>query len=138
MYPKFIELHHISDGSPVSVNVTEITKFSIDEDCETFVDMTNGYCLVKETYDEVKTLITDAGCLINKADPRLDMTHPLSMDDLRGMVGEPVWNSNTGRWFIIQQVTSKPVIWLIGFDKDFLTMTADDLIKTPLYRMKGA
>jgi hypothetical protein len=133
MYPKFIELHE--KGDAISVNIEHLVAFSnrifhLSNNAES-----NYRC--DESYDELKALITDVGCLIHKADPRLDLTHPLTLDDLRDMVGEPVWNSNLDRWELVTMVT------------DFFCKTChtgqyageyseDDLIKTPLYRMRRA
>ena len=96
-----------------------------------------GILKVTESYDEVKTLIHDAGVLIHKADPRLDTTTPLTMEDLKYMEGESVWNSNTLKWMLIHRFVDadKPIVWLVLSDGQFKVMTVDDLIKTPLYRM---
>lgn len=135
MYPKFIEVHDNETQNPISINVNNIADFHVDYDGQTAVDVGREVYLVTESYGELKALITDCGCLIHKADPRLDMTHPLTLDDLRDMVGEPVWNSNLDRWELVTMVT------------DFFCKTChtgqyageyseDDLIKTPLYRMR--
>ena len=142
MYPKFIELHW--NTIPVSYNVENISWFGnkflyiVGQDISLDVD---------ESYDELKALITDCGCYINKGDPRLDLTHPLTMDDLMTMVGEPVWNSNIGEWGLI----TKDPVWhdethpdwkrqsgyYLRYHDDTITrFDEDDLKKFPLYRMK--
>ena len=131
MMSKFIELH---DGlQPISINVDSIEWFA-DET----ISMHNSEIKVIESYDEIKQLILDAGVLIHKADPRLDTTTPLTLEDLKNMIGELVWNSNTLKWMLIHRFVDadKPIVWLVLPDGQFKVMTADDLIKTPLYRMK--
>ena len=131
---KFIELHTKKDSLPVSVNVENIVAFENGDIALREI----GIIKVTESYDEVKTLIKDAGVLIHKADPRLDMTTPLTMEDLRDMEGEPVWNSNTGIWYLVHRCVNneKIIVWAVLPDGQFKVMTADDLIKFPLYRMR--
>ena len=144
MYPKFIEVHDVDvvgDSQGIinfSLNVANISGFNryVDDHDKAVIAMTDGNLHVTaESYDEIKQLITDCGCLIRKPDPRLDMSHPLALDDLQSMIGEPVWNSNLDRWELVTMVT------------DFFCKTChtgqyageyseDDLIKTPLYRMR--
>lgn len=132
MMSKFIELHW--HGEPASINVDSI---SIFKDME-FKDISGREYSIDESYDEIKALIKDAGVLIHKADPRLDMTTPLTMEDLRDMEGEPVWNSNTGIWYLVHRCVNneKTIVWAVLPDGQFKVMTADDLIKFPLYRMR--
>lgn len=139
MYPKFIEVHRANNGKPVSINVSAITHFFwyVDkENEETNIELnTNQYVNAKETYDEIKALIKDCGCLICKADPRLDTEHPLTMDDLRTMVGEPVWNSNSRKWGLVKEVREDDVT-LVYQAADWVIVGPEGLNKYPLYRMK--
>lgn len=132
MMLKFIELHDKDTDIKLSFNVDKITVFSdqtIDTEREGFE--------VAESYEEIKQLIHDVGVLIHKADPRLNLTKPLTMDALRDMEGQPVWNSNTLKWYIVNRFVDadKQIVWLVLPDGQFKVMTVDDLIKTPLYRM---
>jgi hypothetical protein len=151
MESKFIELHtrdrNSLDGGPVSVNVAAIKCFHMNLDeripSETGVIETVDECmyLVSESYDEIKQLIKDSGILIHRADPRLDETHPLTMADLQGMVGEPVWNSNVLHWYLVNSIQTDPdgsheQIILRTRGGAELPFDEDDLIKTPLYRMR--
>ena len=124
---KFIELH---DGmQPISINVDSIEWFA-DET----ISMHNSEIKVIESYDEIKQLILDAGVLIHKADPRLDTTTPLTMEDLKNMIGEPVWNSNALKWGLLtKQDGSYFLLYPTG---QMWLFTVNDLIKFPLYRMK--
>ena len=133
MYPKFIEVHE--KGNAISVNIEHLVAFSnrifhLSNNAES-----NYRC--DESYDELKALITDCGCLIHKADPRLDMTHPLTLEDLRDMVGEPVWNSNVNVWMLVKDVTDTWVkmLWTSGNVSEY---TEDELISYPVYRMRRA
>ena len=136
MYPKFIEVHW--NTIPVSYNVENISWFG---DKFLYIVGQDTALDVDESYDEIKALIKDCGCLIHKADPRLDTEHPLTMDDLMTMVGEPVWNSNNGEWAL---VTKDPEIkgevyegYYIRYDDGGVTLyDEEDLKKFPLYRMK--
>ena len=99
MYPFFIEVHD-RRGNQL-VNIDAITNVYVDNDGVTTIGIGIGYEEVTESYDEVKALIEGCGCLINKADPRLDTSNPITKQMImsEGMVGEPVWNSNNGRWY---------------------------------------
>ena len=144
MYPKFIEVNDVDvvgDEQGIvklSLNIDNICGFNpyCDDYEKTVIGMAdNTYHVCLESYDEIKQLITDCGCLIRKADSRLDLTHPLTLDDLRGMVGEPVWNSNVDRWELVTMVTDlycktcHTGQYACEYDEN-------DLIKTPLYRMR--
>ena len=79
MYPKFIEVHE--KGKAISINIEHLVAFSdrifhLSNNAES-----NYRC--DESYNDIKQLITDCGCLIHKADPRLDLTHPLTLEDLK-------------------------------------------------------
>ena len=144
MYPKFIELHGDVTDQALSANVEHIVMFSDGVIVLSNEPMSKeGKAFhVTETYDELKTLIRDCGCLIHKADPRLDTEHPLTMYDLKDMLGEPVWNSNTGKWALVRNYIEVPepdgvdVSFLLDAADNSTGMAAGDLIKTPLYRMK--
>lgn len=141
MMSKFIELHDNETKSPISINVNNIADFHVDYDGQTAVDVGRDAYLVAEIYDEVKALIKDAGVLIHKADPRLNLIKPLTMEDLKDMEGEPVWNSNTLKWMIVHRFVEAegdlaPIVWFVRDDGQFTNMVVDDLIKFPLYRMR--
>ena len=133
MYPKFIEVHE--KGKAISINIEHLVAFSdrifhLSNNAES-----NYRC--DESYDDMKAIITDCGCLIHKADPRLDMTHPLTLDDLQSMIGEPVWNSNIDVWMLVKDVTDTWVkmLWTSGNISEY---TEDELIAYPVYRMRRA
>lgn len=135
---KFIELHFPIEGK-VSFNVEDILCFFVRDD-DTIIRAKDGNCYaVTESYDEVKTLIKDAGVLIHKPDPRLNMAAPLTMDDLRNMIGEPVWNSNNGKWYLMLKFREDldPVLAVMqDYDAKIDVFNPEELIKFPLYRMK--
>lgn len=135
MMSKFIELHFLIEGK-VSFDVENIICF-FSKDNNTIIRAKDGNCYaITESYDEVKTLIQDAGILIHKADPRLNLIKPLTLDDLKNMEGEPVWNSNTLKWELVWYYgDAKEVIFTRDCGADY-EYNADDLIKTPLYRMR--
>lgn len=146
MYPKFIEVHAKSEN-PLEdvvtfVNVAHIMYFHGNVICTP-----KGFFSVSETFDELKALITDSGCLIHKGDPRLNMEHPLTMDDLMTMVGEPVWNSNIGEWGLITKDPEWHDETLSGWkrqsgyylryhDDTITRFDEEDLKKFPLYRIR--
>lgn len=137
MYPKFIEVHAAEDGITVSINVENVIGFGRsgkDRGCFRMTD--NSMRQTRETYDELKALIKDCGCLIHKADPRLNMEHPLTMEDLKTMVGEPVWNSNSGKWGLVKEVREDDVT-LVYQAADWVIVGPEWLNKFPLYRMKA-
>lgn len=132
MMSKFIELHW--HGEPASINVDSI---SIFKDME-FKDISGREYSIDESYDEVKAIIKDAGVLIHKADPRLNLTKPLTMNDLREMIGEPVWNSNNGKWYLMLKVRDDldPELAVVqDSDAKIEVFSPEELIKFPLYRM---
>ena len=134
MYPHFITVHDNDNGEPFLVNIDHIVSIGKEGMILTGVPTAIALATV-ESFDELKQLVADAGCHIEKADPRLNTAKPLTMDELRQMVGEPVWNSNTRSWGLVcdyydETVAIKPPRGA-SYDYD-----ADDLIKFPLYRMK--
>ena len=138
MYPKFIEVRDAELERMLSLNVANIRAFKeyCDDANKTVIAMTDClYHVVDQTYDEIKQMITDSGCLIRKQDPRLDTEHPLTMKDLKGMVGEPVWNSNTRKWYIIHSV-GNTVAMANPSEQSMLVYIKSDLSKYPIYRMK--
>ena len=139
MYPYFIEVE-IRNGPKAIINIDNIKAVSPHPESmdNTYIYYSvGGKEIVSESYDEVKQLITDSGCLIAKADPRLDTTTPLTMDDLKGMIGEPVWNSNNRQWLLVFNVLVGDVHAQFYNKNGYsVEMTAEDLVKYPLYRMK--
>ena len=141
MYPHMIEVHNVTSNYPISVNIENITKIYDDG----LPDMSEKWGIIsfvrgndistKETYDELKQLIRDAGCLIHKADPRLE-NKPLTMSDLKEMIGEPVFNSNSCKWMLVRCVYDDPAVDLTDIMGAAQTFYQDDLKKFPLYRMK--
>ena len=134
MYPHFITVHDNENGEPFLVNIDHIVSIGKEGMILTGVPTDIALATV-ESFDELKQLVADAGCHIEKADPRLNTKQPLTMDELRQMVGEPVWNSNTRSWGLVcdyydETVAIKPPRGA-SYDYD-----ADDLVKFPLYRMK--
>ena len=134
MYPHFITVHDNDNGEPFLVNIDHIVSVGKEGMILTGVPADIALATV-ESFDELKQLIADAGCHIEKADPRLNTAKPLTMDELRQMVGEPVWNSNARSWGLVcdyydETVAIKPPRGA-SYDYD-----ADDLVKFPLYRMK--
>ena len=135
----FIELHDRDDGEPMLVNTDHIMKVFKDEVGIPTVEFPADYIETKESYEEIEKLIKGAGVCIDKGDPRLDTKSPLTMEDLKHMVGEPVWNSNTRDWWLIHWYHEYPTYKeIIVYNNKGVQESWDrnDLIKTPLYRMK--
>ena len=131
---KFIELHDKDTDMKMSFNVDNVTVFR-----EQVIETEREGFEVAESYEEIKQLIHDVGVLIHKPDPRLNLTKPLTMDDLRNMIGEPVWNSNNGKWYLMLKVREDldPVLAVMqDYDAKIDVFNPDELIKFPLYRMK--
>ena len=136
MYPHFVEIHSNKDPQmEFMLNVDHINYFYVNEDGVTKI-MLSGlrYEEISETYDELKELIRSAGCHIEKGDPRLDQTKPLTMADLKHMIGEPVWNSNTRCWMLVSEDRGDTV-YLIFNNGNGYDFHENALIKYPLYRM---
>ena len=143
MYPKFIEVRDAELERMLSLNVANICAFNeyCDDANKTVIAMTDClYHVVDQTYDEVKQMITDSGCLIRKQDPRLDDS-PLTMEDLQSMVGEPVWNLNIDEWGLV----TKDPEWhgeiqegyFIRYHDGTMTVIEEEWLKKyPHYRMK--
>lgn len=139
MYPHFIEVHDVEDDSLIAINIDSIAcvmkgTFQ-DAECGLINCRDAGGQVTKESYDELKQLIADCGCHIEKGDPRLDQTKPLTMADLKHMIGEPVWNSNTRCWLLVSEDRGDTV-YLIFNNGNGYDFHENALIKYPLYRMK--
>ena len=140
MFPKFIEVtrSHNNESWKCAVNVANIV-FYEDHTIWATGSEDGGLIWVEETYDEIKQLIEDCGCMINKRDSRLDRAHPLIWSDLcrLDMIGEPVWNSNSQRWMlIIDSANDNTWIELINHAGGHEKWIGHDARKFPLYRMR--
>ena len=94
MYPHLIEVHG-EDGTVCAVNIDHIVAFA---DRRLLMSNRDEQYSVQESYDELKKLVRDAGCIIQKKDPRLD-DKPMEWEDFIGQNGEIFWNSNTLDWY---------------------------------------
>lgn len=137
MEPKFIELHQ--RGGRKLLNVDKLvavvdTSDDLYESAALLLGSTTprGF---DESYDEIKQLIHDSGILIHRADPRLNTERELTFAELREMIGEPVWNSNLLRWELVKKVDDLYITTCSTGQYDSL-YDENDLIKTPLYRMR--
>lgn len=147
MYPHFIEVSRSFEDEnwKCAVNIDHIVFIEDHTIMPTITDEDEHNIIwVNETYDELKKLIEDAGALINKGDTRIDTQRRLTMQDLQGMVGEPVWSSNTNTWLLVYDGD-----WTYSGDPDRVCvrvvnrygckdiwLSEEDLIAKPLYRMK--
>lgn len=131
IYPHFIELHSSETDRPICVNL---------DFCAEFYDRTFNGMDVQESYEEIKALVIEAGCNFVKKDPRVS-TKPIQWEELKEMIGEPVWGENQQKWFLVAQYdeecgevtlrSSEMELW-----KSF-PYTERTLIAKPLYRMKA-
>ena len=135
MYPHFIEVHTKEDGIALTINIDHIVGFGPNGKKATILTSDNGRWGVRESYEEVKQMIEGSGCLIQMGDPRLDTSHPLKLKDLQGMLGEPVWNSNSKGWALIKEITEEHVTLVYQF-ADWVIADQEYLTKYPMYRMK--
>ena len=134
MYPRFLELH--MDDKKISVNVDHLVTFA-DKEVVLSVFKENSAVYVDESYSDIAQLIHDTGCQIQKADPRLDTTTPLTLEDLRSMISEPVWNANTRKWLLVEHVDEGHAKCKAVNDAYlYYNYTAEDLVAKPLYRMR--
>ena len=140
MYPHFIEVTRSKDFEDWKslVNIDQIifledyTVWVTHSDC----NENPGMISVEETYEELKDLIVSAGCHIEKTDPRLDAVNHLTMEELRNMAGEPVWNSNTRRWYLVMDDPDEVTVCIMDHKDHVEVYNEDKLIAKPLYRMK--
>lgn len=137
MYPRFIEVHDVKvPQCEIMINIDAISCVYVDSRGVTIIKMDYlDNILIEESYDELNQLIQNAGASISKGDPRLDTVHPLTIADLQGMLGEPVWNSNLMRWGLVKEITEDTAV-LVYQAADWVIVDANDLVKFPLYRMK--
>ena len=144
MYPRFIEVHDIESGSLILLNVDCIANsfpMTYKGHEGTAINCRDcGGQVTKETYDEVKELLRSAGTAIQKGDPRIDTSIPLSMNDLCEpmMIGTPVYNSNTRAWMLVVDSALDNRSWvdLVDHCGKIVRYTPQDVVKFPLYRMK--
>ena len=71
MYPHFITVHDNDNGEPFLVNIDHIVSIGKEGIILTGVPTAIALATV-ESFDELKQLVADAGCHIEKADPRLN------------------------------------------------------------------
>ena len=134
MEPKFIELHNRKTGDLLSINIQHIVSCGKKGVILTGIP-TDITLATVESYDEIKQLIHDSGILIHRADPRLNTERELTFSELREMIGEPVWNSNLLRWELVKKADDLYITTCSTgqYDSHY---DENDLIKTPLYRMR--
>ena len=139
MYPHFIEIHAKEDGADLLINIDNIIGLGGPDHKHIAIRMSdNSRWIIRETYEELQKLIEDAGCSINKGDPRIDTKHRLTMDQIRKMLGEPVWNSNLGSWALVHYYDpDRDQIQLLNSAGKIYVMDEEELIRYPLYRMIG-
>ena len=130
MYPKFIEIH--KNGVNMLMNIDHI----VGVVGSNLISTTKEVIACDEHYDEISDLITNTGSLIHKADPRLDTTKPLTFDEMRGMIGQPVWNSNTDLWGLVSDPMYADMVTVRFADETLSNYKAEDLIRFPYYRMR--
>ena len=138
MYPHFIEINSLDLEGEIIVNIETIAFVCGEDEAQIILnvaDREDNTINCKESYDEVKKLIKDSGCQIQMGDPRLDTTHPLTMKEIKRMIGEPVRNSNSRCWMLVSEDRGMAIhlIYNAGNGVDFME---GDLIKFPVYRMK--
>ena len=134
MEPKFIELHDRETGDLFSINIQHIVSCGKKGVILTGIPTDIALATV-ESYDDIKQLIHDSGILIHRADPRLNTERELTFAELREMIGEPVWNSNLLRWELVKKADDLYITTCSTgqYDSHY---DENDLIKTPLYRMR--
>ena len=138
MYPHFIEVHAKDDKVPLSINIDNIIGFGSNGEYAVLRMADNSRWFVYESYEELKKLIFDAGCIIARKDPRLE-DRPLTKDDLMTMIEQPVFNSNTGKWNIVFDYTKGEegdFVSLMDPMGDIYYLHERELPKYPLYRMR--
>ena len=132
MYPKFIEIHDWS-GNTAQVNVAHIVAI-----LENQITLDTESIKVKESYAELSKLITDAGCNITRKDPRVD-PEPLTMEDLKEMIGQPVWCVYNQKWLLVTKynhIEDYETVQMFDCEDNVCEADVEDLIHHPLYRMK--
>jgi hypothetical protein len=131
IYPHFIQVHN-GEGNTCSVNIDHIVAFS----SHSLMVSSSGikHYLVRETYEELKKLIEDTGCLIQMGDPRLD-NHPLTMNRLKDMIGQPVWDSNKQAWGLVCDQFDG-LVRIRGYKGASYDYNADDLVRFPVYGIR--
>lgn len=140
MYPHFIEINNTDLGGKNIVNIDSIAYVCGDDEAQIILniaDREDNTIDCSESYDDVKKLIENSGCLIQMGDPRLD-NKPLTMDDLRNMIGEPVWSPNAKCWCLVYDDCSDDPknLKLVNRHGLIIGVTEKELIKFPMYRMK--
>ena len=139
MYPHFIEIHAKEDGADLLINIDNIIGLGGPDHEHIAIRMSdNSRWIIRETYEELQKLIEDADCSINKGDPRIDTQHRLTMDQIKVILGEPVWNSNLGSWALVHYYDpDRDQIQLLNSAGKIYVMDEEELIRYPLYRMIG-
>lgn len=140
MYPHFIEIHAKEDGADLLINIDNIIGLGGPDHEHIAIRMSdNSRWIIRETYEELQKLIEDAGCSINRADPRIDSRSSLTMNQIMRILGEPVWNSNLNQWALVHYYNpDNDTIQLMNPGGKIYIMTEEEMIRFPLYRMKGA
>lgn len=142
MYPHFIEVHDIrkpEDAMLINIKAIKHIYFEPETNSGAISLVDKVFVPTKESYDELKKLITDSGCLIQMGDPRLD-NKPLTIDNFKDLVGQPVYSINDNRWYIVHwfdiEEHNYKCAYLYSDEGVQVWWDAEKLIAKPLYRMK--
>ncbi len=67
----------------------------------------------------------------------IDSNHALKFEDVKNMVGEPVWNADLKKWMLVEKVTDG-YVQMKSVNDVYLyhDYGPDDFETTPMYRMK--
>ena len=127
----FIELHSSGSKNKVSYNINHIVKFYEPEEkngCLIFTD--DGYKKkVKESYEEVYTLVHNLSNHI-----KVDKTKQLTIDDLKKMIGELVWDDIEKQWCIVRYCTTNEIC-LSKEHGECFWIDSEGLKLNPLYKI---
>ena len=139
MYPHFIKVHNLESEEPLLINIDNIVCVHPNwdyKDNSVIECVSREFYVIEESNDFVEDLIINAGCCINKGDPRLD-DRPLTKEKIMEMdIGEPVWESNKRRWYQIANWNNQNDFYVtLQSVWDIVRFSENDLIKFPLYRM---
>lgn len=141
MYPHFIEITcELGDEKHRKIEKRLVNVDNIVVVSDNVIDCgKDGTWYAEESYDELKKLIEDIGYQIHKPDPRLD-NKPLTIDNFKDLVGQPVYSINDNRWYIVHwfdiEEHDYKCAYLYSDEGVQVWWDAEKLIAKPLYRMK--
>ena len=139
---RFIQVHD-THGTEYYINTRYIDEFwSNGKDCGCNISLigfdNNTWFTTQESYEEVKNILMNNKNISNN-NIKKEKILPLTMNEISGMIKEPIWNSGNKQWYLIFDYVrgnEGDFFSVVDNNQDIYYMNKDFLMDEPFYHMK--